>query len=311
MLQKLIAYSVDFIKVVGSLVIGFTALFYAAGFLVWNSRTVYLGMPKFEIVNVDFLIMGALFFVSLPLRLTGLSFSQVSKWDWTLWALLFLIVLILWLRYRKSRVSLNKWVFLVMGTLLLILLLISLLEFFKYLPDPSELGVLFSKDKPREEELATNYSELIIFTVLALIGTGLTGGWQEKIKGALMSPETEQNPLSGFHHILAGMVDMLRGMYRAISKFLPFLIAILTLIYLLMLPINFIHPVVNQRYPVIQISFNQKEIYPEIQPTSELFLLKQTQGNLLLYSREKLKMWQIKQEYIEELQIIKNQTIWE
>ncbi|NIR47459.1 MAG: hypothetical protein GWN55_01710 [Phycisphaerae bacterium] len=299
MLQRLISYSVNFIKVVGSLVTGFTALFYAAGFLAWNSRLVYLGMPEPEIVNVNYLITGAQFFVSLPLRLI-VGLYQFLNWGWTLWTLLLFIALIAWLGTWVYNRRFSKGAFLVIGVLLLLLLLTPFRddgEFFKHLPDPSEPGALFNPDITPWEELANNYSKLIVFTILALVGSGLMLSWQKKIEEATPSSETAEIPPSGFRYILYGMG-------RAISNFVPLLIAIPTLIYILMLPMNFVHPVFTQRYPVVQISFNQKEIYPEIRPTTELFLLKQAKGNLLFYSRLTMKMWQVKEANIKELSII-------
>jgi len=314
LVEKLINYSVNFIKVVGSLVVGFTALFYASGFPAWNSRLVYLGMQEFEIVNINYLITGAQLFVSLPLRLiTGLS--QFREWGWTLWTLLLFVALILWLSTRESN-RFDIWAFVVTGILLLFLLLTPFRddgEFFKYLPDRSEPGALFSGDITPWNELAKNYSKLIVFTVLALVATGLMRSWQKKIEEITSLSERRKKLSSGFRSLLDRMVNVFADIGKTVSNFLPLILALPTFIYILMLPMNFVHPVFTQRYPVVQISFNQKDIYPEIQLTTELFLLsaKADNGNLLLYSREKLKMWQIKQEYIKELSIIKNQAIWE
>lgn len=167
-----------------------------------------------------------------------------------------------------------------------------MVSFFKYLPDPSEPGALFSRDTTPENEAANNYSKLVVFTVLALVGTGLMPSWQrklswqEQIEDAIPSLETTAKPSSGLRYILGEMVHLLDGMRKVGSNLVPLLIAIPTLIYILMLPMNFVHPVFFQRYPVLQIRLNQKDMYPKIQSETKLFLLKQEKGdkgNLLLY----------------------------
>lgn len=302
MLQKLISYCVNFIKVVGSLVTGFTALFYATGFLAWNSRMVYLGMPEAEILDVNYLITGAQFFVSLPLRLIG-GLSQLQEWSWTLWAVLVVVVLTAWLSTREYDKQISRWVFFATGILLLLLLLVSFREFFKHLPDPSNPGALFDPKVTQWEELADNYSRLIVFTILALVGTGLMLSWQNKIAEAISSEPVEKS-LSGFY-------SALNDVREAFSNFIPLLVAIPTLIYIIMLPMNFVHPVFTKRYPVVEIRLDQAEIYREVQVTTPLFLFEQKEESTLLYSRESMRIWQVKKEHIKELSIVGHRSPWD
>jgi hypothetical protein len=324
MLGKLIRYSINFITVVGSLVSGFTALFYAAGFLAWNSRMVYLGMPEPEIVNINYLITGAKFFVFLPLRFTqGL---RLPGWGWAvLPVIVFICAALIGIREHSKRFS--KWTFYVTGITLLVILLIPLMKgaFLEYLPGLGEESALFTGEEPPLWDLRDNYSKLVVLTVFALVGTGLMLFWQRRIEEAISSSGTEAESSSEGHgeesktkperslwSVMASRVGHLTS-WKIASNVAPLLIAFTALLYILMLPMNYIDPVFAKRYPVVNVTFNQEGIYPGIQPTARLYLLKQekvVERNLLLYSRDFYEIFQIKQEYIKELSIIGHEAIW-
>jgi hypothetical protein len=335
MLEQLSGHSVNFIKVVGSLVTGFTALCYATGFLAWNSRMIYLGMPEAEIVDVNYLITGAQFFVFLPLRLI-VGLLHFRCWGWILWTLLFIIACIALLNVRASKAKWSTWAFLSMGFFFVMLLFIPLTydpftfdegAFFRYLLDPQKPGILFSPGITPREVLEENYSMLILLTVLALVGTGLLLSWQKTIAEALPSANVEeQSPseagekknvaervtplgfLTGVRSLFTFAGDLTS--WRAVSNVIPLLVGMLALIYLVMLPMNFIYPVLSKRYPVVHVRLNQEGGYSEIQLDTELFLLEQDEHHVLLYSRKDLRIFPIDRASIKEWNITDHRTIW-
>jgi len=321
MLQKLISYSVNFIKVVGSLVAGFTALFYVAGFLAWNSRLGYLGMPEHQILDINYLITGAQFFVSFPLR--AIPGFQFLRWDWILLPVIAFIGGVL-IGIRKHNRKFSKWAFLATGTVLLVLLLIPLRmnkgAFFEYLPSfLDHQGMLFSEDITPMEHLENNYSRLIVLSILASVGTGLMLSWHKRIEKSVTSSETETKSTSEEPE---GKDTAKRTLFRLsnttpwriLSNSLALLIALITFSYFLLLPLNFIHPVYIKRYPVANISFSQEGFYPEIQDDTKLFLLERKgsdTGELLFYLFEGMEILQIRRDDIKEVRIIGHQSIWD
>lgn len=320
MLQKLISYSVNFIKVIGSLVAGFTALFYVAGFLAWNSRLGYLGMPEHEILDINYLITGAQFFVSFPLR--AVPGFQFLRWDWILLPIIAFIGFVL-MGIREHNSKFNKWAFLCTGAVLLILLLIPLRmddgAFFKNLPSfLDHQGILFSEDIIPMEHLEDNYSRLIALSILASVGTGLMLSWHKRIEKSIASSETKTRPasdeLEGKDAAKRTLIQ-LRNItpWRIISNSLSLLIALIAFSYFLLLPLNFIHPVYAKRYPVANISFKQEGIYSEIQDDTKLFLLERkgrNTGDILFYLFEDMKILQIRRDDIKEVRVIGHQSIW-
>lgn len=321
MLQKLISYSVNFIKVIGSLVAGFTALFYVAGFLAWNSRLGYLGMPEHQILDINYLITGAQFFVSFPLR--AIPGFQFLRWDWLLLPVIaFICGALIGIREHNRRYS--KWAFLAAGIVLFVLLLIPLRmdegAFFKYLPSfLDHQGILFSEDVTPMEYMENNYSRLIVLSILASVGTGLMLSWHKRIEKSVTSLETETKSAP---EEPKGKDTTKRTLFRPgnitpwriLSNSLVLLIALITFSYFLLLPLNFIHPVYVKRYPVANISFNQEGFYPEIQDDTKLFLLERKgsdAGELLFYLFDDMKILQIKRDDIKEVRIIGHQSIWD
>lgn len=317
--EKLISRSVDFIKVVGSLVSGFTALFYAAGFLAWNSRMAQLGMPEPEIVNINYLLTGAKFFVFLPLRFAkGLG---LSGWGWMILPVIaFMCIALIGIRDHSKRFS--RWAFAAAEIILLALLLIPLMEevFVERLIGLGEKPALFSDDVPQIGVLEDDYSKLVVLTVFAFVGIGLTLSWQRKIEEAISPSGTEAESSSSepreedrterrrsFWFVISSNMTP----WKVASSIVPISILFVALLYILMLTMNYVYPVFATSYPVVNVQL--KEIYPEIKPTTKLYLLKQGKGgggNLLLYSRDLYKIFQTKEADIKELIIIGHEPIW-
>lgn len=309
MLENLIKQSVGFVKLAGSLVGGLTALFYAAGFLAWNSRRIFLGLPELEIVDIRYLITGAQFFVSLPLRFF-VGILAFPHWGWTLWGMLLITAFLLVVRVIsfRSQAALLQTILAVSGMLFLFLLLQPLSadgEFFKYLPDPAVPGVLFDSEVTPLEEMELNFSKLILLTAFAILGTRMISSQGDHQDGQGQHPPTISKLRSRWAGTFAARQNL--------SGLLSLSMGVVAVIYSLLLPMNFIHPVFPMRYAVVDVQLQDQQLFPELKPDKEIFLLRQTSQpeGFLFYSRDTLKMWQIGKESVKGIRIKGHKAIWD